>query len=452
MAAILPRQTWLGPFAAACCAAWTGCRPAAEPARPLVLLASGDTAGWIVPCGCTSNQSGGLPRRATCLEEIRRDADAVVVDVGGAAAGTSAYDRAKFEAILQGELAMGIAAHNIGASEAAFGADYLREVSQRLGVPFVSANVRAADGKPLAEPLRIVEASGRRVSIIGVLSPKFKGPGLQVAPPGQAARDALRQSAGLCYSHVVLAYLPDDELRQLAESLPEVDAVIGGPTGQPVQPKQFGPTLLISATRQGKFLARLDSQAVTKTSGRWSGTIVELDEHLADDPAQVENVGRFRELLAQRDFTPGDTSWSQSLPPQLPEGFAAAGSEACRKCHAAECKSWDASRHAAAWKSLTTKGAQADPDCQRCHTTGYGLPGGFVSAVRSTARVAVGCEDCHGPSQGHVRDPRVRTTHFAESKNGCTRCHDHENSPKFELETYWAKVRHGKAAGKEEGR
>ena len=46
--------------------------PAERRGRPLVVVASGDTAGWIVPCGCTSNQSGGLPRRATYIEGLRR--------------------------------------------------------------------------------------------------------------------------------------------------------------------------------------------------------------------------------------------------------------------------------------------------------------------------------------------------------------------------------------------
>jgi 2',3'-cyclic-nucleotide 2'-phosphodiesterase (5'-nucleotidase family) len=36
----------------------------------LHILTSGDTSGWITPCGCTSNQSGGLERRATLIQSI----------------------------------------------------------------------------------------------------------------------------------------------------------------------------------------------------------------------------------------------------------------------------------------------------------------------------------------------------------------------------------------------
>src|SRR4051794_9170322 len=85
---------------------------------PLTVLASGDTTGWIVPCGCTSNQSGGLPRRGTYVAGLAATHQVLLVDAGGAAADNSAYDRAKLEAILAGELAMGLVAHNIGAAEA----------------------------------------------------------------------------------------------------------------------------------------------------------------------------------------------------------------------------------------------------------------------------------------------------------------------------------------------
>ena len=91
-------------------------------ARRVALIVSGDTAGWIMPCGCTANQSGGLSRRGTFVRRARADHAVVLADAGGAPGGTSPYERLKFEAILAGERAMGIAAHNLGAPEAALGA------------------------------------------------------------------------------------------------------------------------------------------------------------------------------------------------------------------------------------------------------------------------------------------------------------------------------------------
>ena len=446
----LPHSKWK--FAASLLTLLFGCRPqtsATSELRPLTIVVSGDTAGWIVPCGCTSNQSGGLPRRATYLADLGKQSFVFAVDAGGAAGGKSAYDRLKFEAILAGEQAMGVVAHNVGAAEAALGPDYLRQAARRH-VPFVSTNVMLSDGQPLVDRIQLVQAAGRSVAILGVLSPKFAAPGLRIDPPREAILQALQQSAGRCQAAIVLAYLPEEELLALAEGLPEVDVVVGGPTGQPLAPRHFGPTLALSATKQGKFLARLDAPA--EANGRWTGGIVELSDRFADDPPQVANVAKFRKGLGDRDLAAAETAFGPHLPPGAPKEFAVAGTKTCRDCHKPETAAWDKSRHARAWKSLEEHAAQTDPDCQRCHATGYGLPGGFVSLARSPDRFNVGCEDCHGPSREHVREPKIHTGYFAQAGNQCLACHDRENSPRFDFDVYWGKIKHGKPHKSEEKR
>jgi hypothetical protein len=299
----------------------------------------------------------------------------------------------------------------------------------------------------LAPPIRIVEAAGRRVALVGVLGERFAVEPLRVTPPRQAILDALAEFAGRYDSLVILAYLDEEPLRQLAETLPEADAVVGGPTGQPIPPTSVGPVLLISATNQGKFLARLDA-AGRDSIGGWSGAIVELGDRFADDPTQVANLNRYHEELARLDLTPQQTSWTGPLLGQLPADYRVAGSPACQTCHVEEHKRWDESKHARAWESLRAKGAQVDPDCQRCHATGYGLPGGFVSVRRSPALVNVGCEACHGPSYAHMGDAKRHTAYFGEAASQCRACHDAENSPEFVFEAYWARIRHGGPAAK----
>jgi hypothetical protein len=427
----------------ALCGVAAGCRPAApRTAPPLALVVSGDTAGWIVPCGCTTNQSGGLPRRAARLAELRGQSEVVVADAGGAPAGKSAYDRLKFEAVLEGEKAMGIDAHNLGAGEAALGAEYLRRVGRQFDVPFISTNVLAADGAPAAQPVRIVARAGRRLAILGVLSPRYAAAGLRIAAPREAVLDALRGIAGQYDGAVVLAYLPEEELTAFAEGLPEADAVVGGPTGQAIAPRRIGPTLLASATRQGKFLVEL-AVPPPGSSEHWQGEIVELTDRFPDDPEQVANIARFRAALRRRDFTAADTSLAATLPARWPDDFTIARSRDCASCHAEDDHAWRQSQHAHAWQALQKSGAEVDPECQRCHTTGYGLPGGFQSARRSPDLAGVGCDSCHGPSAEHVRNPKIHTAHFAEAKNQCPACHDRENSPKFAYDAYWAKIRHG---------
>jgi hypothetical protein len=408
--------------------------------RPLTVLISGDTAGWIVPCGCTANQSGGLLRRATYARALRGGHDLVLVDAGGATGGGSLYDRLKFEAILQGERAMGVVAHNLGAPEAALGADMLRTLRKDQDVPFVSANLRDAHGALIAPPRVDVVAAGMTIAIVGVVSPRLIGKDLKADEPRDAVLRTIAPAQKPFDALVVLAYLPDAELRQLAANLPEADIVAGGPTGQALAPVRMGPTWLASATNKGKFLARFDRSA---PGAAWTGEVVEMTPQIADDPAQRSTIDRFHNELARRDLPATATAFVPKLPPDLPATFQISGTESCRACHKDDCAAWDRSKHASAWTTLTARGDQVDPDCQRCHSNGYGLPGGFASLARSKAQTAVGCESCHGPSREHRLNTASRTPFTA--KDQCAACHDPENSPDFAFAEYWQRIAHGTA-------
>jgi hypothetical protein len=419
----------------------TGALPQAALAT---LVVSGDTAGWIVPCGCASNQSGGMLRRGTFVAALRKQGPVIVADAGGAAGGVTAYHRARFEAILDGEMLMGIDAHNLGEPEAMLGIEYLHGLAGARKIPFISANLRDASGRLVVEPFRFVEAGGMRVALIGVLRAYGATSGRsdwRVDDPREAVLKALAEAAGKFDRAVVLAHLREADLRDLAAALPEVDAVIGGPTGQSLPPGREGSVLVASATNKGKFL--ISFPLSPDKSEAFSGAkVIELSARIDDDPAQAKNLTEFRKLLAKRDFEAGETGLAGRFSDNFPSDYKVAGSNACGACHAAEFSTWSASAHAGAWQTLVTDGVEVDPFCQMCHTTGYGLPDGFQSLAASQARVAVGCESCHGPSLAHVTRPTVRTPFPARDQ--CTRCHDHENSPEFAFSAYWSRIEHGR--------
>jgi len=405
--------------------------------KPLTLVVSADTEGWITPCGCTSNQSGGMPRRATYLSSLSTDRQVVYADAGGAPAGTSDYQKLKFEAILQGELKMNVAAHNLGRAEAALGASYLRDLAIRLKVPFVSANVRTADGVAIADPVKIITAGPTRIAFTGVLSPSLAPDSVHAADPHQSVLNALESAKGNYDVLVVLAYLPAKEIETFAASLPEADLVIGGPTDQPIPPRNIGPTLLASSTGKGKFVVQLDKPAQSP----WTGKIVQMDGAYSDDPAQTQVLQAYLANLRTLDLPSSRTGFTPPLPPGAPSDYRVSANASCVSCHKPESDSWTSTNHAHAWQTLVAKNFDPDPFCRKCHTTAYGLPGGFDSLSTTPALVNIGCETCHGPSAAHVANPRTRTPYAASDQ--CTRCHDHDNSPKFEFTSYWQKIRHG---------
>lgn len=420
--------------------------PSTIAVKPLSVIVSCDTAGWIVPCGCSSKQAGGLLRRATYVHGVRQSADVLLADAGGAPGGTSPYDRLKFESLLRGEIEMQTAAHNIGAAEAELGARSLKELNDKLHGPLISTNVLDDQGKEFLPSHRVVTVGGQKIAVAGVLSRKYARSGLQIEDPHEALMKLIRTLDGKYDELLVLAYLPEDELEALVNRIPEADMVVGGPTRQSIAPKKAGPAIWGATTNRGKFLVHLEHA----TAGTpWTGKIVELNDQIADDIGQTTNLKRFRDELARIDFTADQTSFAPPLPGNTSDDFRVAGTESCLKCHPGDCKQWSESRHSHAWQTLVDKQASMDPYCQHCHTTGYGLPGGFRSVATGKERHNVGCESCHGPSQSHVLKPAIHTIYDPHDR--CIQCHDHDNSPKFNYDEFWTRIAHGEPAVQAEG-
>ncbi len=102
----------------------------------------------------------------------------------------------------------------------------------------------------------------------------------------------------------------------------------------------------------------------------------------------------------------------------------------CRECHKEQYDSWKKTRMANSFNVLrpgvNAKEKQMvgiDPDkdythdetCLPCHTTGYGLVGGFVSIEKTPEMAGVSCEACHGHGGSYVntvmspKNPRFKT-------------------------------------------
>ena len=76
---------------------------------------------------------------------------------------------------------------------------------------------------------------------------------------------------------------------------------------------------------------------------------------------------------------------------------------------------------------------------------------GFLGMDETPHLKGNGCENCHGPGGAHVKaetgkDTAVRDmlrkAMAAAENNQCVKCHDLDNSPKFELTEYWLEIEH----------
>ena len=423
-------------FIAMCVAMCIGC---GQKSVELHILTSGDTAGWITPCGCTANQSGGLERRATLIQSIGNKDSRIYLDAGGSASGNTEYEKTKLAAILDGIKLIDIDAHNIGTNETKLSPSELFEIAKATQVSFVSANLKSADAAVTIAPSKIISRGGLQVLVTGVIAPAFMENSDWVASdPLQAAIRVLQSAEADC--KIVLAYMPEPELIKFAQSLPEANIILGGPTGQVMQPTSTGAGIVASATNKGKFISHLKA---IKRSGKVTvepAPVLEVKSDLDLSELQTNNLQRYLEVLKKTDFSATESGLSRRLTrPSDPLAFA--GSESCKQCHSEIFQQWKSTKHAHAWETLEHKKSNVDPACQLCHTTGYGETGGFETIRSTLDRVDVGCESCHGPSARHNQTPTIKTPWTAKTQ--CASCHDHENSPTFQLDSYWAKIAHG---------
>jgi hypothetical protein len=202
----------------------------------------------------------------------------------------------------------------------------------------------------------------------------------------------------------------------------------------------------------------------------------------------LENYARQVKEWKYIDEVPRVMHPAQILEPKLNLTFI--GSEKCQECHKAEFVKWQGTQHSNAFGVLEKTAKRPslrefDADCVACHTVGFGYKTGYEDQTRTPHLINVGCESCHGPGSGHAADPKNNTLLALQSPwkqkqeeklpdlkfmknmaalNGiergqqqippvtlrllnktsemCTRCHNHENDPNFDLYTNWPKIHH----------
>lgn len=210
---------------------------------------------------------GGLPRRYTKIKEIRESGiDPLIVDAGDFCFSTAKIDLGnkqseKFRAfaILEGYKTIGYDVINTGEYELLLGLPFLRKMSEKVDIPFVSANLRDYKTKELIfKPYHIIEKNNLRIGIIGLtnnlpdtsksmISDDYVDAGIKYVNEISSKSDII----------VLLVNADRGSQRELAEKFPEVDFIItSGSTNMSREnsPQNEGGPYFYSCGKQGKYL------------------------------------------------------------------------------------------------------------------------------------------------------------------------------------------------------
>jgi len=112
------------------------------------------------------------------------------------------------------------------------------------------------------------------------------------------------------------------------------------------------------------------------------------------------------------------------------------GSARCAECHEIQHKNFvKYSKKANSWETLSLMLPKLTDEevrqCYKCHTTGYGQQGGFVSKQATPDMAQVGCETCHSPGSEHCETGDKASIVRRPSEKVCTECHNSQRVESF---------------------
>ncbi len=268
----------------------------------------------------------------------------LTLDAGDIIHGTPMEQRHGPEPVLAAFRSVGYDCATMGNHEFDFGPENLRRAARLARFPFLSANVRDADGLPWG-PLRpsLVLDRGRRIGIFGLTTletPKIQWPRtietVRFTDPFTAAREQvalLRPKVDLliCLSH--LGYAED---RKLAHEAPGIDLIVGGHSHTRLEKATLEAGVPIVQTGcWGKALGRIE---VRFEGGKPSFDYLLIDAEL-DTDERVERAYAPLERRLEREMAEVLTVLREpmSFKSIVPEGRAGRFlPEAVRRAHRAD--------------------------------------------------------------------------------------------------------------------
>ena len=361
----------------------------------VIILYTGGTKSHLEPCGCYQEQSGGLPRRAYIVEQIRQyGIPTLLVDAGNIFDGKEEIDAKRCQVNLKAMSAIGYDAVSLSQADLSYGNTYLSQQRAVATFPFL-----ASTQNDFTQPSIIKSVGQHTIAFV---------------------TDVVHNKQTTSQASVVVA-LGNSEASEY------IDVVIQ-PNEVESTESESG-TLYVGSKPEGKTLGFL---------ALWIGSDGALTGHYAAQLSLTGEVGEsepVRQLLT--DFYQ-EASQSSDLMPLFADqhleqdqqnGYVSA--TACQRCHQQEYLQWSATRHAFAYETLLKKERYFDSGCVSCHTTGFGYSTGFQIGDHDSTLKGVQCETCHGPGKQHVGNPKKSNIRSGADTSLCLPCHDTKHSPGF---------------------
>jgi hypothetical protein len=436
-----------------------------------VIVITGAQDGYIEPCGCAGleNQKGGMSRRADLLLQLaEKKWPVIALDTGGLVKGFGRQAIEKYTAAVDSLTEMKYNVIGLGAPELKLPVDELLGITNHPS--FASANVVLDPLLPMPT-YSVLNANGVTIGVTSILSGEeiknINNKGLKLLDPMAALKSVIPElvKAG-CQRIIVLTYgSTQKEIDALVKQYPAITDIVTSGNGDipPAQPAVVPgtKTLVLETGHKGMYALALGIYDDPKEPLRYQR--IPLDARFGDNEAIAKIFAKYQDTLANLGL---QQLGVRAAPHPTGRGLFA-GSKSCGECHKKAYAVWENTPHAKAMKTLEdgTPPRQFDPECISCHATGwepqkyYPYTGGYQNMKDTPHLAGNGCENCHGPGKKHAEtelaavtapnktDPKLlaalrSSMRVTRDATGCVQCHDVDNSPEFDFDSYWPSVEH----------
>ena len=413
------------------------------PPRELLIIYSGNTLGELKPCGCAKEEDlGGFERRMTYLKKVsRKSKNTLLVDTGDSFKEPSRQGRIKARYIMQAMSNLKYDAVILGEKDLVYGEPFLNNDGS---IPWLMSNAKLGNIRPPQFRIKKFD-DGLTVAMLAVVDPDLyyaaEHNGGHLTSPKESAKQlisTLKESDNPDLI-LLLTHMKRDQAVSLL-ALEGVDVVVNGHMAKDTDfidttPVKQDGKIFIQPGPRGQKMGELTVHIDSAGNKFFKQRMVRLDSNIKFDPEMIkwyESYNREIEdlFLASLDARK-DHHEKQNV---------YASERVCLVCHPTKHKIWSKSRHAHAYETLKRVNKAFDPECLKCHVTGFDLAGGFISEVDTPKLENVQCEVCHGPMLNHSENPQARFG--INALNACKLCHVKNHSPSFNFSKYWQKIKH----------
>ncbi len=431
----------------------------AEHEQNLTILYTGSVWGEVKPCGCNEPENlGGILRRATIIEKERSaNKNVLLLDAGDHFKETTDQGKLKAETILEGLFEMDYDAALLGEKDFIYGEEILNRGLFHHWVLSNIENKNLRPGKTTKYFLKRFD-NGTIVAIIGLVGPelfytkgqtkvKVENPGIELEKIlWELKVDGEKTGEGADII-VVLTHMDKDKAKDFLK-YDDVDIVINGHLDEAklkINPEIEEKKIMVHPRDRGQYLGKTSIVIKHEKIQEISNEYIRLDPKIKDSERLQATYDKYDEKTKQIF-----EKWLQDTKEAEKRIFI--DSIACKMCHRYEYFLWKKSKHFHSFnESLRKANKIFDPECIKCHTSGFKQKGGFMS-VNITPRLAdVQCEACHGPGIDHVfaimrgksrRNDEHHKLYEKLTEESCLRCHTKANSPEYKFATYWERIKH----------